>query len=43
MGPETLDWLAVHAVDIEPVSGLILRNLGIFQIPSGDFQPGAAL
>jgi len=20
MGPETLDWLAVHAVDIEPVS-----------------------
>ena len=42
-GARTLDWLAVHAVDIEPISGLILRNLGIFQIPSGDFQPAAAL
>ena len=42
-GARTLDWLAFHAVDIEPVSGLILRNLGIFQIPSGDFQPAAAL
>ena len=38
MGPETLDWLAGRAVDIEPVSVLILQNSGIFQLAGGDFQ-----
>jgi hypothetical protein len=35
--------LASHAVDIEPVSGRILRNSRIFQIARGGFQPAAAL
>ena len=42
MGPETLDWLAGRAVDIEPVSVLILQNSGIFQLAGGDSQPIAA-
>jgi len=41
-GPNT-GLVGGHAVGIEPVSGLILRNSGIFQIASGDFQPAAEL
>jgi len=31
-----------HAVDIEPVSGRILRNSGIIETVAGDFRPLAA-
>ena len=47
-GPNT-GLVGGHAVDIEPVSGRIrrpgyaLRNSGIFQIVSGDFQSAAVL
>lgn len=39
-GPNT-GLVGGHAVDIEP--GRTLRNSGIFQIVSGDFQPAAVL
>jgi alpha-D-ribose 1-methylphosphonate 5-triphosphate diphosphatase PhnM len=41
-GPNT-GLVGGHAVDIEPVSGRTLRNSGIFQIVTGDFQPAALL
>jgi hypothetical protein len=41
MGPEHC-WLAGRAVDIEPVSVLILQNSGIFQIAVGDFRSTAS-
>src|SRR4249920_3253457 len=39
---ESLHCQTGRAVDIEPVSVLILQNSGIFQLAGGDFQPIAA-